>query len=515
MRAWVEFAAPFVADLAMLGVGVWGVVPMHYKLQAAGLAVFGYMLLRMYRAAMAKLRAGQAAASQKLRAGQEAASQKFRRSKDVVSYMLRQAAAVPVGYALFFATGLLPATYHALLVWLLLSAVPAALSVRCFRQYTAAEAAVQRALQEAGVGEDEDEDSDDSDDDPGLGSRISRRRRVAELRPAVVRARQAQRPLVSSAKAWLSYWACWPLLELMNTLVVVRYTPSAPELPRIAVVLLVWLQAWQGSKHLRKWLRQAFRAAQTRATALLPGGRLPEWLTSAFSVGRPGMSTLTGMGGRMQRLWSAVHWARQHKAVAACIAAVCLLVVYRALFFVGGLLSAAIVWGAAMDTARVVSRNIEPLYMGRLSFWVLGRALEALALLPVAGTFVLLWQPILLALLLLGGETVLQWLCLQGDAAAERRRAAAALPAEPAPEPEPEPQPQPQPRPEPGSEPDREPEAEHLPSPEPTRRASADGLRRRPAAAAAALAAAQDGSGSDGEGGDASFTSAGSEGTSI
>ena len=57
MRAWVEFAAPFVADLAMLGVGVWGVVPMHYKLQAAGLAVFGYMLLRMYRAAMAKLRA--------------------------------------------------------------------------------------------------------------------------------------------------------------------------------------------------------------------------------------------------------------------------------------------------------------------------------------------------------------------------------------------------------------------------------------------------------------------------
>ena len=62
-------------------------------------------------------------------------------------------------------------------------------------------------------------------------------------------------PLVSSAKAWLSYWACWPLLELMNTLVVVRYTPSAPELPRIAVVLLVWLQAWQGSKHLRKWLR--------------------------------------------------------------------------------------------------------------------------------------------------------------------------------------------------------------------------------------------------------------------
>jgi|EP01046_Picozoa_sp_COSAG06_P003461 hypothetical protein len=429
IRAWVELFAPFVADLIGMAVSVWGVVPLRYKVQAAVLVVFGYLLLRMYRAAMKKV----ADAAETMAAGMETvagartrAEASLKQKKKVLVDMLKHAAALPTGYAVFFGCSFVPLEYQPMLVWLLLSVVPTVVSARCFRRYAAAEDEIDKLLAAMGCGgddEDEDEDDDDDDDDDDTaalrftpmgspGTRMSRRRQQAEYHPSVLAARRAKHTHVKEAKVWLSYWTCWPLLILVNDSVVLRYTSSYEELPRLAIVLLVWLQAWHGSIHLRKLLRVAFRGMQTRVTAMLPGGRVPDWLSVGFSVGRPGFGTLAGMGSKVQSIFSFVSWAAKNKVIAGCMAGVALIFVYRALFFVGSLLTTAIVWGAAVDTARIVSASkFEGHYRPRLSFWILSRALEWLCMVPVAGTLLLLWYPVLLALLLAFGEPVLRFLC--------------------------------------------------------------------------------------------------------
>ena len=423
VRAWVEFLAPFVADLAGVAWSVWSAVPLWYKVQAVGLVLFAYLLVRMYRAAMQRVAAGM----KHVTAGKAQAEAAIKHKKKVAADMLKHVAALPAGYALFFATGFIPPEHLPSVVWLLLSVAPAALSVRCFRRYAAAEDALDAALQAAGGGgDDEDDDSDDdSDDDMPLGSpglRMSKRQRVAEYHPKVIAARREKNVHVKEAKAWLSYWTCWPLLDLLNTSIVLRFTDSVAEMPRVAIVLLVWLQVWQGSIHLRKLLRVAFRFVQNRLLAMLPGGALPNWVSAPFSTARPEISvtSITGMAkgsvGMFGRVMSFLSWALKNKGFAGFIGCILLLFTYKALFVVGSLLTAAIVWGTAVDTARIVSASKwEAMYKGRLSFWVLGRALEVLWMVPVAGTLLQLWHPVILALLLVGGETALRWICRRFD----------------------------------------------------------------------------------------------------
>lgn len=425
IRVWVELFAPFVADLVTVSMSIWTVVPLWYKVQAAVAVTFCYLLLIAYRAAVRGATKMVATIGNAKNDAKSRAEASLRQKKKVLGDVLKEATALPVGYMIFFGSNFIPQNHQPTVVWLLLSAVPVAASVRCFRQYAAAEDEVNRQLAAMGIGsgdDDDDEDEDDNDtedgdDDAALrlgspGSHASRKRQQAERQPQVVEARRFLKRHMKEAKVWLSYWTCWPLLELMNRAVVLPYTPGCEELPRLAIVFLVWLQVWDGSVHLRKVLRALFRTVQSRATAFLPGGKLPEWLSASVAIGRPSLSTLTAMGGRFRAVLDCMAWAARNKVFAGCVGAVALLLVYRALFFIGGLLTAAVVWGAAADTARIVSNSkFEPNYRARLSFWVLGRLLDWLCMIPAIGTFVLLWYPVLLASLLPFGEPVLRFLC--------------------------------------------------------------------------------------------------------
>ena len=414
-----------MADLVAVGISIWAVVPLWYKVQAVVVVTFCYLLLVAYRAAVrgaAKMVATIGNAKNDAKSRAEAS---LRQKKKVLGDVLKEATALPVGYMIFFGSNFIPQNHQPTVVWLLLCVVPVAASVRCFRQYTAAEDEVNRLLAAMGIGsedEDDDDDDDENDDEDGdddaalrlgpLGSHVSRKRQQAERHPDVVEARRVLKSRTKGAKVWLSYWACWPLLELMNRAVVLRYTPGCEELPRLAIVFLVWLHVWDGSMHLRKVLRALFRIVQNRATAFLPGGKLPVWLSASVAISRPSLSTLTAMGGRFRAILDFMAWAARNKVFAGCIGVVALLLVYRALFFIGGLLTTAVVWGAAADTARMVSNSkFEPNYRGRLSFWVLGRLLDWLCMIPAIGTFVLLWYPVLLASLLQFGQPVLLFLC--------------------------------------------------------------------------------------------------------
>jgi hypothetical protein len=52
---------------------------------------------------------------------------------------------------------------------------------------------------------------------------------------------------------------------------------------------------------------------------------------------------------------------------------VVVMITYRLLYFVSSLLTVLILWGAAVDTARVVSHNVKAMYVQRLAFWILSR----------------------------------------------------------------------------------------------------------------------------------------------
>lgn len=114
------------------------------------------------------------------------------------------------------------------------------------------------------------------------------------------------------------YWTCWPVLDLANRLLVQPYTTSVPELPRAMLVLLVWLQAWGGSKHLRRTLRSGFRAAMRHSGAFVPHQLLS--LGAALQLGAPGLAGSLSMMSRAQGLAT---WAMANKGARGSHAACC------------------------------------------------------------------------------------------------------------------------------------------------------------------------------------------------
>ena len=416
--AWVVFVAPFLADIFWLGLEVWSFLSLERKIQLVGLCLFGYTLLQAYRTAMRKLEEGKRAVGQHLSSGR----MRIRQQKDVVVHMVWQGSFLGVAAALWYASAILRPDQLLLCVWFAMSIFPATLSVRCYRRHKIADVALSAALVDAGLqaGGDDDGDFDDSSSGEEGGSTAAQRRATAAADPHVREATARHKHACHESKLWLSYWACWPALEVVDWLILQRYAMVAPDISRAALVLLVWLQLWEGSRYLRRGLRSAFRAGYRRATAILPAQLFS--LRAALRL-RPGLAASTRMFGRAQALAT---WAAANKGFAVGVLSVVLLFVYRLLSFVGSLLTLLIIWGAAADTARVVSQNIKPIFSQRLAFWVLSQILQLLCTAPVVGGFLALWQPLLLAGFLVTGEPLLQMVLSQLISAGNRSGGTAA-----------------------------------------------------------------------------------------
>ena len=93
---------------------------------------------------------------------------------------------------------------------------------------------------------------------------------------------------------------------------------------------------------------------------------------------------------------------------------VLLLIFLRVMFsflgVVGATLKLAIIIGAAAESFRVVDLQLLDTYEQKLSFWILLQILDVLTEIPVWGFMIRLWEPLLLAVVLVVGSDVLRFL---------------------------------------------------------------------------------------------------------
>jgi hypothetical protein len=285
---------------------------------------------------------------------------------------------------------------------------------------------------------------------------------------------------LQSRRQWLSYWSVWPVLDALNTLLVVGAVSSSVrgkggsssgsssssssvggvdsgERGAILLICVVWCQWWGGAGRLHAFLGGAFRWTRALLGHGAGGGAggaeaLP-WPLRFLRRGGGGLSlreqaaeaaataakkavleggaekgaTKLGVFFRfVNAVGSVLSFARRNKMVAGAVGGVLGLVAlyftYKVLGLISGVLTLAIIWGAATKTAvsasdrkvdaatGAVTYPLELLYNEQLSFWVLLQVLSLLAKIPIAGFFISLWEPLLLACISMMGSAILSQL---------------------------------------------------------------------------------------------------------
>ena len=283
---------------------------------------------------------------------------------------------------------------------------------------------------------------------------------------------------LQSRRQWLSYWSVWPVLDALNTLLVVGAVSSSVrgkggsssgsssssvggvdsgERGAILLICVVWCQWWGGAGRLHAFLGGAFRWTRALLGHGAGGGAggveaLP-WPLRLLRRGGGGLSlreqaaeaaataakkaVLEGGAEKgakklgvffrfVNAVGSVLSFARRNKMVAGAIGGVLGLVAlyftYKVLGLISGVLTLAIIWGAATKTAvsasdrkvdaatGAVTYPLELLYNEQLSFWVLLQVLSLLAKIPIAGFFISLWEPLLLACISMMGSAILSQL---------------------------------------------------------------------------------------------------------
>jgi len=218
----------------------------------------------------------------------------------------------------------------------------------------------------------------------------------------------------------LSYWACWPLLAALQQAVTVvpQWVPNLDaakrmhleeELYRAFITFLLWMQIWQGGLILHRIVKMLvqqsgvceglawfFGARGMDALALLRRGTL----SGSYGTGR---NLLSMMRLIVRKLWLISLAAICFVALMCLAAWVC----YRAFNMVFMLLSIAIWVFAAMDTTDILALRTEDLYSRKLGFWVVAMLWERVVSLKYLGTVLGLATPLVLALAMVAGESVL------------------------------------------------------------------------------------------------------------
>ena len=202
---------------------------------------------------------------------------------------------------------------------------------------------------------------------------------------------------------FLSFWSCWPLLILLSSVcksvddgVNDRMLQTEP----ILVIFSVWCLHWKGSAIFYTIL------APLSAALILSVETASKYIWKRTVA--------------VRKLWmlkwffSLTSWLMSSKIIMLGFGGVLLLIFLRVMFsflgVVGATLKLAIIIGAAADSFRVVDLQLLDTYEQKLSFWILLQILDVLTEIPVWGFMIRLWEPLLLAVVLVVGSDVLRFL---------------------------------------------------------------------------------------------------------
>lgn len=236
---------------------------------------------------------------------------------------------------------------------------------------------------------------------------------VAKATAAPARPPPQPKPVgpMKGGRLWLSYWAFWPVLLLLNFSIgsLPRLLPSAeveryrPLVQRGLLVFAMWLQAWQGCTLLQGTLHG------------LAAADLPEQLFGLF--GASGLQVLCLARGIVPNNLGAFRFVMRLQQTwlflggGAVALLACLWIFHTAINMVMGLLTAGLWLFAAYDTSAELKRSArqprgdsENQLPRKLAFWVLAMLWTFATRLPAVGAILRIVTPFSFALFQLGGE---------------------------------------------------------------------------------------------------------------
>ncbi|CAE7796398.1 unnamed protein product [Symbiodinium sp. CCMP2456] len=225
----------------------------------------------------------------------------------------------------------------------------------------------------------------------------------------------------SSLRLWLSYWASWPLLQLLEqglpallelqVLGVKQVAEVQSQLRRALIVYVLWLLVWKGSRVQLAVLR--FTLGRCRVLEILPGllgvhGLQILNMLRGGTEGVPVPST-ANMFLAFQSIFRR-GWRILAAGAAACALLVASVVLFYRLVSVTNRALTALIWVfAAMDTADTLAADAGEILLARkLAFWAVAMLWSALVQLPFVGVGLRLFTPVVFALLMVASETILR-----------------------------------------------------------------------------------------------------------
>lgn len=204
--------------------------------------------------------------------------------------------------------------------------------------------------------------------------------------------------LQAKMRMWLSYWALWPFLHVIYTLVNSLDAVNKDDRPVIDglfVALIIWTQIWETSRiapYGFALCAVCLRGFSERA------GRVAD-VAGSRAVGHAAQAYVT----LSERLGSS--WQLYVAGALAVIAVASVLLQVAAL--TEALVSIIFLFCVAFDSARCVARSSVDVYTSRLAFWIIAMAWLKFREIPFLGTSMVAWTPLVFVVALAGGETVL------------------------------------------------------------------------------------------------------------
>ncbi|CAL1149609.1 unnamed protein product [Cladocopium goreaui] len=216
----------------------------------------------------------------------------------------------------------------------------------------------------------------------------------------------------STQRFWLSYWAAWPLLVsaeqglpyLLELLDVPEVDVAQAHLRRGLLIFVIWLQLWQGSRLQLALLRHVLGRMPDTWPSM---GNLP--VMHYLQVLRSGVTTPSFNLLSMLQAMFQQRWRLLAAGVAgAILLALMVIAFYTAVSFANRVLVMLLWVFAACDSADTLAHGHESMLARKLAFWSVAMLWTWLSQLPVVGTVLRLFTPIVFALLMAAGETILK-----------------------------------------------------------------------------------------------------------
>ncbi|CAJ1395489.1 unnamed protein product [Effrenium voratum] len=405
VQAWIVVFLPFVSDVWRHASSTWRLLSFRARVALVGGPVTIFLLAMAYRRVARAFRERRAAMERVVKAVA------FHGSFALVCYPLWRMAGFLSPNWLYFTLRHLLSTVPVLASLAALGWRPDCGLAFSFRHQLALEAP-QLALEQP--------------NGHRTGRRNSRRSAAAaasapaEAAPLAPAADAATAPASPDMqRLWLSYWATWPALVALEQglpwLVELLDLPEVAEtqlkLRRGGVVLLLWLQVWQGSHlHLAflRWLVSRLRVLEVLMQLLGQRGlQLLQLLRGG--VPAPGAANLWAMWQFSRRSWVLIAAG----GLAGLLSLLCVVVAFsRALsFFTRGLMVSLWVF-AAFDAAETLEHGGDAMLARKLAFWPAALLWTTFTSLmsdvPVVGSLLRLLDPMVFALLMVASETILR-----------------------------------------------------------------------------------------------------------